>query len=394
MPDTKIKVLVQQNINRAYRAPLLKKLSGEPDIELTMIHGTDDPVIAGDIGISLCNETLPFRTIGAHIGGIRTKEREFLWFGEAIRLLRREEFDVVITDFYTRLLSIWPMQSIQRRRRAGFMLWGIGFNQYPTPLLDRLRMFMVKRTDALLLYSEKEKQRYVDMGTSPEKCFVTQNTVDIEGIEQGIALASREQVRKCREKVGVRNHPLLLHVGRLAPNKRLDLLIRVLPGIRRQWENSQLVLIGEGPELQGLKQIARESGVSNAVHFPGPIIDHKELAPWMLAGDIVVAPGQIGLLAPMTLVYGKPIVTSDRKELHGPEVQVIVPGKTGVQYKYEDLDNLSETISRLLGDREMCKNLTEKGSEYVREIMGPDCMMDSFLQAIHYVYYKNNDNRE
>ena len=39
-----IRVLIVQQINRAYRVPLLIRLSEHPEIDLTMIYGTSSPV--------------------------------------------------------------------------------------------------------------------------------------------------------------------------------------------------------------------------------------------------------------------------------------------------------------------------------------------------------------
>jgi len=388
LPSTKpIRVLVVQQINRAYRVPLLKRLSEQPDITLTMIHGTNSPIQAGDVGISIATGPLPFRTISGSISGIRLNGREVLWFGLALKTIKQEFFDVVIVDHYARLLSIWPMQFIQHQRNAGFILWGIGFHQqHPTPWLDKIRSLMVKRTDALLLYSEKESKRYQEMGVPRGKCFVTHNTVDIEGINTGVAMATNEHIQECQQEVGSGEGPLLMHIGRLAKNKRLDLLICVLPNLQKKWPKIQLVLIGEGPEMGSLRKLAYELSVSEIVHFLGSITDHKLLAPWVLASDLIVAPGQIGLLAPMSLAYGKTLVISDIPEHHGPEVQACIPGQTGMEYKYEDIDDLTHVINDFLSDQEKCQRFGKTGSARVREIMGPERMLDGFLSAIRYVH--------
>lgn len=380
-----IRVLVVQQINRAYRVPLLKKLSENPDIELTMVYGTSPPMQAGDVGISVATGSMPFRTISGPVSGIRFKGREILWFGLALKTIRQDYFDVVICDHYTRLLSIWAMQSIQLRRNANFILWGIGFHQYPTPILDRVRMLMVKRTDALLLYSEKESRRYQEMGAPREKCFVTQNTVDIEGIDAAIRATKQKDILACREKINVKEGPLLMHVGRLAGNKRLDLLLRTIPYLQKKWPGIKLALIGEGPEHEDLKNLAIELSISDVVYFLGTIADHKLLSPWVLASDLFVAPAQIGLMAPMCMIYGKTLAISNEAEQHGPEVQAFVPGKTGLNYKFGDTQDLARIISFLLNHPEKCKQFAAAGSTYVREMMGPEQMLDSFLTAIRYV---------
>lgn len=379
------RVLVVQQINRAYRVPLLTKLSQQPDIELTVVYGTSPPVQAGDTGISIAAEPMPFKTIRGPIGGIRYKGRELLWFGLALQTIRQEFFDIVICDYYTRLLSIWPMQSIQHRRGASFILWGIGFHQHSTPLIDLIRVMMVKRTDALLLYSEKESKQYQKMGVPKEKCFVTQNTVDIEGIDAAVASTKQEDILACRKNLNLVDSPLIMHVGRLAKNKRLDLLIRTIPDLQKKWPGIKLALIGEGPEAEDLQYLTNELFISDAVHFLGPITDHRCLAPWVLASDLFVAPAQIGLMAPMCMAYGKTLVISDVAEQHGPEVQVFLPGKTGLNYKFGDIDDLTSTISTILNSREMRVHFANAGSTHVRKEIGPERMLDSFRAAIRYV---------
>lgn len=384
-----LKLLVVQQLNRAYRIPLLKKLSNIPLIELTMLYGTNKPVQPGDVGVSIYEDELPFRSIGLPIGGIRYKTREILWFNNAINILKKEYFDIVITDHYTRMLSIWPMQSIQHRRGAGFILWGIGFHQHSTPMINIIRKLMVKRTDALLLYSNNEKIGYYKMGVPIEKCFVTQNTVDIEGIDAAIESATPNQIQYCKNRIRCVEGPILMHVGRLAMNKRLDILIKTLPQLSQKWRDIQLVLIGEGPELDNLKNFSKEVNVADRVHFIGAITDHKLLAPWVLSSDLFVAPAQIGLMAPMCLIYNKTLVISNELQQHGPEVQFFEPGHTGLDYPYGNVDALAATINTLLENPKTCIQLAKNGSHRVRKAMGPEQMIDAFLQAINYVTGRN-----
>lgn len=384
-----IRVLVVQQFNRSYRVPLLAKIAEEPDIDLTMIHGTNLPVKAVDVGLSMATNPMPFRTIGAPIRGIRWKGNEVLWFGKALHLIKHEPFDVVIADYYIRLLSIWPMQSLQRKLNASFILWGIGFHQHPKPLLDRLRLLMVKRTDALLLYSQDGKRRYVEMDVLPEKCFVLQNTVDLEEIESAIAATSDGQVQKRRQRIGSGEGPVLMHIGRLAQNKRLDLLIRAVASLQKQWPAIHLVLIGEGPELEVLQELSRQLSVANRVQFPGAITNHLKLAPWVLSCDLIVAPAQIGLMAPMSLAYGKTLIISNISEHHYPEVQAVVPGETGLYYMFEDIDDLCKKINILLSNPDQRQQLAIAGQDRVRNLMKPEIMLQSFLDAIHYVHNKH-----
>jgi glycosyltransferase involved in cell wall biosynthesis len=209
--------------------------------------------------------------------------------------------------------------------------------------------------------------------------------VDIEGIDAAVTATKQKDIMACREKLNVREDPLLMHIGRLAGNKRLDLLLKTLPNLQKKWPGIKLALIGEGPEYEDLNNLATELSISDVVHFLGPITDHKLLAPWVLASDLFVAPAQIGLMAPMCLAYGKTLVISDVTEQHGPEVQVFLPGKTGLNYRFGDTDDLTRTINTLLNNSEKRNHFAAAGSAHVRKEMGPERMLDSFLAAIRYV---------
>ena len=162
-------------------------------------------------------------------------------------------------------------------------------------------------------------------------------------------------------------------------------MLKTIPNLQKKWPGIKLALIGEGPEYKNLNNLAVELSISDAVHFLGAITDHKLLSPWVLASDLFVAPAQIGLMAPMCMVYGKPLMISDATEQHGPETQPFIPGKTGLNYKFGDTHDLARVISFLLEHPEKCQQFAEAGSIQVRKMMGPEQMLDSFLAAIHYV---------
>lgn len=382
----KIRLLVVQEQFRFYRVPLLSRISEERDIDLTVVHGTNPPN-RGEAGLNIANGPMLFRVVKGRIPAVTWQDRQALWFGLALRLVRSEPFDVVVHDYFCRFLSIWPMQSFQRRHNRGFILWGIGFHLPPTWFTDRMRLWMVSRSDAVILYGPREHKRYVSMGVPESKLFVAQNTIDIEGVEAGISAATKLKQRSIRERVGNFEGPILLHVGRLAKAKRLDLLVESLPFLRKRWPYVKLLLIGDGPERKVLAALAQKLGVAEAIYFAGSITDTVELAPWVLASDLVVAPAQIGLQAPMAHAYGKALVVSDDPlaSVSGPEYRAFVPGKTGLTYRHLDRDDLVRAISELLANPDKLAKMGRSAFRYVREDMPTDWQTTGFLDAIRSV---------
>lgn len=381
----KIRVLMVQQHSRHYRAPLLIKLSQEEDIDLTMIEGTYDPVDVGEQGLNTAEVDYPFRVIKSKMTSLRyKKDKELLWFGASLKLVKNEDFDVVVCDYFTRLLSIWPMQRIIHKKGKVFMLWGQGFHQYPNIISKYMRMLMVRRSDGLILYSEREKNRYLKLGVPAEKLFVATNTVDLGSIDAAISKTTEEDKKACLEKLKCKNtnSPIIVYVGRLLKNKRLDMLIVLCKKLKRKWPNIKLILIGSGPEKEPLERQVKRYSLENNVYFTGAIIDHNKLAPWMLVSDLVVAPSPVGLQAPMALAYGKPLVLSDYLQNCGPERLVFVSGLTGELYKHLDEEDLLRVVEGLLRDAKKRARYGRNGYLRVHKLMGPEKMLEGFLSGI------------
>ncbi|WP_424627522.1 glycosyltransferase family 4 protein [Bradyrhizobium sp. SYSU BS000235] len=102
---------------------------------------------------------------------------------------------------------------------------------------------------------------------------------------------------------------LLGSVSRLNPTKRLDAAIRLLPK-RPDWH---LALAGQGPDEERLRQLAKQIGVSDRVHFIGELSPNAIGA--FLAGlDVFVFPTQgetFGLAAVEAASAGIPTVAAD-----------------------------------------------------------------------------------
>jgi alpha-1,6-mannosyltransferase len=107
------------------------------------------------------------------------------------------------------------------------------------------------------------------------------------------------------------NETLLLHAGRLSPEKRPELLIDMLGELR---DGYVLALVGTGPAEAALRSRARELGVLDAVRFVGHIDDRRLLAVLLQTSDAFVHanPGETFGLAPLeALACGTRVIVPD-----------------------------------------------------------------------------------
>lgn len=118
--------------------------------------------------------------------------------------------------------------------------------------------------------------------------------------------------------------------GRLVPKKGFDVLLRAFASGHHK--TSRLALIGDGPERDHLKQLARSLGLNGEVSFHGAG-DHTETLNAMRRASVVAIPSlqePFGMVALEGMALGKPIVASRvgglPEVLEGAEVVLVQPG--------------------------------------------------------------------
>jgi len=103
---------------------------------------------------------------------------------------------------------------------------------------------------------------------------------------------------------------ILLYVGRLAPEKNLDLLLRAFARIADQTNDTYLTLAGSGKSLAGLEIRAKTLGIHRRIRFTG-FLSRTKLDPLYLASELFLFPSKTetqGLAVGEALAAGLPAV--------------------------------------------------------------------------------------
>ncbi|GAA3757822.1 glycosyltransferase family 1 protein [Plantactinospora mayteni] len=112
---------------------------------------------------------------------------------------------------------------------------------------------------------------------------------------------------------------LLLHCGRLSPEKRPERSLAALAELRARGVPAVLVVVGDGPRRERLRATAARDDLP--VRFLRYVADRDLLARLLATADMVLAPGPVetfGLAALEALASGTPVVASAESAL--PEV--------------------------------------------------------------------------
>ncbi len=142
----------------------------------------------------------------------------------------------------------------------------------------------------------------------------------------------------------------LVYLGRLVSDKGVDMLIESVADLKERGLAPCLTIIGSGSEEQTLKDLAKARQVEDQVVFTGSK-GPAEIAELLNAHQIMVVPSQwpepFGIVALEGIASGCALVASDAGGL--PEVV----GRCGITYPLGDRAALTDSLYRLLTDREL-----------------------------------------
>ena len=105
-----------------------------------------------------------------------------------------------------------------------------------------------------------------------------------------------------------------------------------------------LTFIGDGAMRQDLENRVNSLGLRDRVWFYGACYDEIVNAEFVYNADLCVAPGNIGLTAMHTMVFGTPVLSHNDFKWQMPEFEAIHPGITGDFFERDNVDDIAKTI--------------------------------------------------
>ncbi len=151
-----------------------------------------------------------------------------------------------------------------------------------------------------------------------------------------------------RNRFAHESEKILLFVGRLVPEKGLDVLIKALPIILGNGVNAKIVAVGEGPQRDEYQRLANYYGFGNKILFTGHIDDWTLRALYRVA-DVVIVPSRFepfGIVALEAMAAHCPVVAS----AVGGLSEIVDYEGTGLKVPLNNPDALAWAMLRVIKD--------------------------------------------
>ncbi|MFT6783987.1 MAG: glycosyltransferase involved in cell wall biosynthesis [Saprospiraceae bacterium] len=199
--------------------------------------------------------------------------------------------------------------------------------------------YTIKKTDYLLPVSEQMAKRAVKFGADPDRTMVIPNAVNTKIFNPDVVSTFRNDYGISQEAI------VILTIRRLVPEKRVQDVIEAF-ALLKEAHNIYLIIGGDGPEGDNLKQLVKTKGIEEKIRFIG-YINNSELSPIYSASDIyVLSSAQEGLSLSLLEAMASGCIPVSTAFTGGDEL--IEDNYNGYIYDVGDSEALSIIVSGLM----------------------------------------------
>jgi glycosyltransferase involved in cell wall biosynthesis len=197
---------------------------------------------------------------------------------------------------------------------------------------------------------------------------VVPNGVDVERFYPGTDDGRLQQI-------GIAGGPVVGHVARLAPVKNQALLIRSFADVLRHVPGAQLVIVGDGPEREALREQIEQLGLVGAVHLAG---EQRDIPSLLRAFDVFALPSKAegtSMSVLEAMASGVPVVAS----AVGGTPALLDDGRCGLLVPPNDVSALTAALLTVLADRDRRHQLAAAARTRAVTVYAEDRVVDRYV---------------
>jgi glycosyltransferase involved in cell wall biosynthesis len=157
----------------------------------------------------------------------------------------------------------------------------------------------------------------------------------------------------------------ILAIGGLFRRKGFDQLIKAMPIIQREFPDVKLQIVGSGPQMYNLKNLANKLGVNPNVVFHG-FVHLKNVPKFFNRCNLMCLPSlseSFGRVIIEAMASGRPVVAT--RTIGAKEI--VEHGRTGLLIPIGDATSLAEALLKMLGNPELLNKMSYEARRIVEK---------------------------
>ena len=304
---------------------------------------------------------------------------QLFFYPSILRYIRKASIKLIFSDIPFQIPPYGNFEFFKRNPvyNESMVLQSKGVKFYlNAAMLMLIRKYLYKRCDAAINYCTAAYEIWPSYGVPKEKIFVRYNSGDTDAFfeRKKDVVKAKPILPKCSQRI--------LHIGRLVAWKRVDLLIEAYEKIYPLYPDSELTIVGSGPELENLKTQAASSIAATNIRFVGGVYDPFELGQYMHESSLYVLAGMGGLSINDAMCYELPVICS---VCDGTEKDLVIDGKNGYFFKEGDASDLSSKIEAVLSDEDKRKKMGAESLHIIEDKININTVADNYIKVFNNV---------
>lgn len=196
---------------------------------------------------------------------------------------------------------------------------------------------LLKRPEVVIAPSAPIKEELEMNAVRMKSCEVVPTGVDCT------RFSPERYDKRFLDKYGLAGKRVLLHVGRLSPEKRFDIVLKAVAELEPKEPELRLLVVGKGPSADEYKRMAKDLGIKDKVVFTGFLPDEELPIAYASCEALVIASTfeTQGLVVLEALASGTPVAGIRYRAI--PEF--VHEGKNGCLF---EPDTCADAIHRCL----------------------------------------------
>ncbi len=247
-------------------------------------------------------------------------------------------------------------------------------------LYYKLENLLQRFADRTVIVTRDQREKIFG-GLDPHRVRILHNSVDPE-----LPVFIQHGGRKTRRALGISDEFLFVVVGRLSPEKGVDLFIEAFALLLQQKPSARAVIVGDGAEKENLLTLCDKLGLNKYIKFAGY---SQRVGDFMEAADAVVLPsrseGSPNVILE-AMAVGRPVVATDV----GGVSEIIQPDISGILVEKESPAAICEGMTRIISDSALRTTIIANSSRRVRENFSPKKRSD-ILYSLYMELVENHD---
>ncbi len=234
------------------------------------------------------------------------------------------------------------------------------FTPFPDQMVRRLMWIYLKRvlqrSEVVIAPTESIKKELLASAPRMRRIEVLPTGVDSERFRPGL------DGTKVRAKFGLSNEKVVLHVGRIAREKNLELVLEGFGMLAKRHDDVRLMVVGTGPAKEHYEKMAEDLGLKGLVNFTGFLPD-DQLPEYYAACDVLTLASKFetqGLVALEAMAMGKPVVGINFRAV----AELIEDGVNGYRFEEDPVSWMRATEMALANAGGMGPKAIESASKF------------------------------